>query len=100
MTRYLRPMDSPSRPCLYRKCDSALDRTETRDQRFVRRESAMLRKYHLVIVTTLREMLTMTTMRTLCAIILSASSIIPAIAQQPAVPAPQPGTISGTVTDV
>jgi hypothetical protein len=42
----------------------------------------------------------MTKKRTLCAIILSGSFVISAIAQQPTVPVPQPGTINGTVTDV
>lgn len=47
-----------------------------------------------------REMLCTTRKRTVCAIVLSGCFIIPAIAQQHAVPISQPGTVFGTVTDV
>ena len=56
--------------------------------------------WQLVIFVALREVQTMSTKRTLCAILLTGSLVIPVIAQQVAAPVPQPGTISGTVTDV
>jgi hypothetical protein len=42
----------------------------------------------------------MTRKRILCGVILAACFVMPAIAQELAVPVPQPGTVSGTVTDV
>ena len=57
-------------------------------------------KRQLVAVAALREMLTLTGKGTVCVILLSCSCVIPAIAQQHAVPVFQPGTVSGTVTDV
>jgi Carboxypeptidase regulatory-like domain len=57
-------------------------------------------KWQPITVTTLHGMLTATGKRTLWAILLSGSFVNPAIGQQHAVPAPQPGTVSGTVTDV
>lgn len=43
---------------------------------------------------------TMTRNRIICAILLSGSFVIPMIAQQHGVPAPEAGAVSGTVTDV
>jgi Carboxypeptidase regulatory-like domain len=57
-------------------------------------------KWVPVAVIALRGMLTTTGGRALCAIMLSATFINPAIAQQVAAPASQPGAISGTVTDI
>jgi len=47
-----------------------------------------------------REMLCTTRKRTVCAIVLSGCFVIPAIAQQHAVPMSEQGTVFGTVTDV
>jgi hypothetical protein len=79
-----------------------LKRSETRDHKSARK-NAPRRDCSFsdgFVGSSQNEMQTMTRKQTLCAIILSGSFVISAIAQQPAVPAPQPGTISGAVTDV
>lgn len=42
----------------------------------------------------------MSSKQSLCALIFSACAVIPLVGQQIAAPDPQPGTMSGTVTDV
>ena len=57
-------------------------------------------KQRLFTVTAFRAMLSRTRQLELCAIIFSASFVIPAIAQQHVIAISQPGTVFGTVTDV
>ena len=57
-------------------------------------------KWQLAIAVALREVRSTSRTRTLCTTTLAVSLVIPAVAQQIAAPAPQPGAVSGTVTDV